>query len=106
MSKSRTQIERESKNNVTVHDVSKWNYKCKNSKKIWNTILWLYKNDLLTEKGMQLYYNGYKGHNGILKIKTTDLKEAGNIIMRTCYPTIQDKFDRVDTILSRCYKKL
>lgn len=106
MSKTRTQIEQKCKQNVTVHDVSKWTYKCKTSKKIWAAIQWMNKNNLLNESGLTLLEYGYKGNNGILKITTRDLLPEGNTVMRDCYPLIGDKVDKVETILSRCYKKI
>jgi hypothetical protein len=106
MTKTRTQIEQKCKQNIMVHDVVKWTFMCKHSKKLWAAIQWFHKHDMLTERGLDLINYGYKGHNGILKITTRDLIPIGNNIMRECYTLINDKFDKVDTILSRCSKRI
>lgn len=106
MSKSRTFIENKLKQSNTVYDSAKWHFHNKSSKKIWATLQWLSKNDLLTETGKETYELGYKGLNNILKITQKDVTDEGHIVMLNCYPKIEDAWNKVDTILSRCHKRL
>lgn len=106
MGHTRTYLQKKLQENNNVIDHAKWHFHNKNSKRIWNTLLWLYKNNLLSEKGLETYNHGYKGNNSILKISQDDLTEDGIKVMDHCYRLIGDKFDKVDTVLSRCYKKL
>lgn len=106
MSRSRTYIENRLKLNENVIDTAKWHFHNKNSKKIWSTIQWLNKNNYLSEKGLETYKLGYKGSNNILKISKDDLTEEGYNVLTKCYEQIGDNWDKVDTILSRCSKRL
>lgn len=106
MSKSRAYIETKLKLNSNVYDSAKWHFHNKSSKKIWATLQWLHKNDLLTEVGLETYNLGYKGLNNILRITKEDVVDDGKKVMETCYPQIGDAWNKVDTILSRCYKRL
>jgi hypothetical protein len=106
MSRSRTYIENRLKSNDNVIDTAKWHFHNKNSKKIWATLQWLNKNEYLSEKGLETYNLGYKGSNNILKISKDDLTEDGYKVLTKCYNQIGDGWDKVDTILSRCSKRL
>lgn len=106
MSKSRTYVENKLKSSNSVLDVAKWHFHNKSSKRIWATLQWLNRNEMLTDDGIENFNNGYKGLNNVLRISEKDVTSEGLKVMTQCYPSIGDQFNKVDTILSRCYKKL
>lgn len=106
MSHSRTYLQNKLRENTEVVDFAPWHFHNKNSKRIWNTLQWLYKNNLLSPRGIETYNVGHKGRNNILKISYQDLNDEGLKVIEKCYHLIGNKYDRVETILSRCAKKL